>query len=228
MEDGTGVADEMFEAVQRNEVGQWAVLADQTFRQLSRDQLFDPERMQGAKIIGRADLPISFGDASWSTDRLINRAIGNRIQGGGQSNLVVEDGDSIDKYGVYADTFLEYSHQTNGEVLAALQGEISFYSLPTLDDDQVVAWLVRGDWPSTFATIDLLDPLLVWENGEYRQTIVYGIGHEWAAQDGWSMTLQLWQFVGGQLDDLLILDEGQLDVNKLGAGSRRGSPIIPT
>ena len=228
MEDGTSVADEMFEAVQRNEVGQWAVLADQTFRQLSRDQLFDPERMEGATIIGRADLPISFGDASWSADRIINRAIGNRQQGGGQPNLIFEDDDSIAKYGVYADSFLEYSHKTNGETTAALQGEVSFYSLPTLDNDEVTAWLVRGDWPSTFYSIDLLDPLLVHENGQFRQCIVYGIDHEWSAQDGWSITFQLWQFVGGQLDDLLILDEGQLDVHKLGAGSRRGAPIVPT
>ena len=228
---GTNVADEMFEAVQRDEVGQWAVLADRTFRQLSRDQLFDPEPMQSAIIIGRQDLPISFGDAEWSTDRLINRAIGNRQQGGGQPNLIFEDQESIDKYGVYADSFLEYSHQTNGETLSALVGEISFYSLPTLDNDILQLWPVRGDWSDVFATIDLLDPLIVWENGEFRQTVVYGIGHQWEAQAGWSMTLQLWQYVGGQLDDLLKLDdpaEGLLDQNKLGAGTRRGArPIIP-
>ena len=227
MADGTSVAAELFEAVQRSEVGQWAVMANGDFLQLSRDQLFDPARMVDAIIIGRADLPISFGDAAWSTDRLINRAIGNRQQGGGQPNLVSQDDDSIAKYGVYADSFLEYSHTTNGQTLAALQAEIAFYALPTIDNDAVMLWPVRDDWPDTFAGLELLDPLLVWENGQFRQTVIYGIGHLWDPQTGWATTLELWQYVG-QLEDLLHLDDpalGLLDQNKLGAGSRF---VVPT
>ena len=208
-------------------VGQWGVLVDGTIRFIDAETLQNPDRFEDALTIGFENLPIVRGDAQFSAERVINDV---RITAqDAQQHTRVFDADSIALNGDRVVDLREFPIQFNADGTDVGNTVLFFYATADVDNDVVDLSGNRNEWPETVGTIELFDPVLVFENGVTRQSIVYGIKHRYDPQRGWGTRLTFYSFRGGQIDDIFILDSptnGIMDVNKLGAGGFSDRPIV--